>query len=136
MLTFLNTYRYHLVIAFMIASVISYFLLSASQTLYAEADTIGKNVANFKELETRFQDLAKEKGGAYAYEVLKRAPLPPNTDLHLLGHAVGDVLYAQVGIDGIALCTQDFRNACSHSIVIGALNEFGGEPALLKIRDA
>jgi hypothetical protein len=44
-------------------------------------------------------------------------------------------LYSQKGVDGIMVCTQDFRNACSHSIVIGALNEFG-EPALSMIRDA
>lgn len=102
---------------------------------YTEARSIGKNVKNFKELSGRFETLAKEKGGEYAFEVLRRAELPPNTDLHLLGHVVGDELYLQEGVDGITVCTQDFRNACSHSIVIGALNEFG-EGALPMIRDA
>lgn len=102
---------------------------------YAEAATITENVANFKDLSDRFAALADEKGGVYAYEILRRAVLPPNTDVHLLGHAIGDILYTQKGIDGMYDCTQDFRNACSHTIVIGALNEFG-EPALDMIRDA
>ncbi|MBI4133027.1 hypothetical protein HY478_00275 [Candidatus Uhrbacteria bacterium] len=97
---------------------------------------MGMGVASFKELQTRFENLAEEKGAVYAFEILKRASLPPNTDLHLLGHTVGDMLYKQKGIDGIADCTQDFRNACSHTIVIGTLNEFGGEQALEMIREA
>jgi hypothetical protein len=68
-----------------------------------------------------FVDLADEKGGVYAFEILKRAVLPPNTDLHLMGHAVGDELYKQEGLPGMQFCTHDFRNACSHSIVVGAL---------------
>lgn len=102
---------------------------------YPEAVAIGKNVADFKQLSARFTDLAKEKGAVYAYEVLRRAELPPNTDLHLLGHSVGDELYKQKGVAGISDCTQDFRNACSHTIVIGALQEFG-EAAFPKIREA
>ncbi len=82
-----------------------------------------------------FQKLAQEKGAVYAFDVLKRAPLPPNIDLHLLAHAVGDELYKQKGINGIKDCTNDFRNACSHSIVVGAL--LGrGEGALSDIADA
>ncbi len=102
---------------------------------YSESVTIGGNAQDFKQLSERFTALAKEKGGVYAYEVLKRAQLPLNTDLHLLAHAVGDELYRQKGVAGIADCTQDFRNACSHTIVIGALNDFG-EDALPKIREA
>lgn len=114
-----------------------YFLVSDRVVEpYAEAATIADNVAGFMELQDRFQSLAKEKGGVYAYEVLRRAVLPPNTDLHLLGHAIGDELYQEKGVDGIADCTQDFRNACSHSIVIGTLNEFGGETALGMIRES
>lgn len=72
-----------------------------------------------------FVDLADQDGGVYAFEVLKRAQLPPNTDLHLMGHAVGDELYKQQGLEGMKYCTNDFRNACSHSIVIGALLKDG-----------
>src|SRR3989344_6471857 len=90
---------------------------------YAEARAIGDGARDFKELSDRFAQLARERGGVYAFEVLKQADLPPNTDLHLLGHIVGDELYKQEGLAGIAHCTQDFRNACSHSIVIGTLNE-------------
>lgn len=102
---------------------------------YSEALTIAADVENFDELSGRFVELAHEKGGVYAYEILRRAELPPNTDLHLLGHVIGNVLYEERGVHGIAACTQDFRNACSHSVVIGALNEFG-ESALDMIRDA
>lgn len=103
---------------------------------YAEAEMIAEGARDFDELSERFQDLSTEKGSVYAFEVLRRASLPPNTDLHLLGHVVGDELYKQENVGGIAHCTPEFRNACSHSIVIGALNEFGGAPALEKIRDA
>lgn len=102
---------------------------------YSEAETIAKGVRTFDELSERFRVLAQDKGARYAFEVLGSAPLPPNTDIHLLGHVVGDELYAQEGVGGIAFCTQDFRNACSHSIVIGALGEFG-ETALPSIREA
>ncbi|PIR83820.1 hypothetical protein COU18_02435 [Candidatus Kaiserbacteria bacterium CG10_big_fil_rev_8_21_14_0_10_51_14] len=106
-----------------------------SSLAYVEAGTIAKDVRSFQELSDRFTDLAEEKGAVYAYEILKRASLPPNTDLHLLGHVVGDELYKQKSVEGIADCTQDFRNACSHSIVIGTLGEFGNG-ALDAIREA
>lgn len=109
---------------------------TVSRGSYEEAATIAQGALGFDDLKERFETLADEKGGAYAYEVLKRAPIPPNTDMHLLAHAVGDVLYKQESIDGIAVCTPDFRNACSHSIVVGALSEYGGENALELIRDA
>jgi hypothetical protein len=80
---------------------------------------------NFAPIRAFFVTMAQEKGGVYAFEVLKRAPLPPNTDLHLLGHAVGDELYKQQKFEGMKHCTHDFRNACSHSIVVGALLEKG-----------
>jgi hypothetical protein len=105
--------------------------------IYPEAKTIGNEVATFQQLSERFVALAKEKGGAYAFEILREAALPPNTDLHLLGHAVGDILYEQEGVDAIKECTQEFRNACSHSVVIGALNEFGaGDATIKKIQEA
>lgn len=99
--------------------------------------TIGAGNPTFQELSGRFTALAEKRGAVFAFDVLKVAPVPPGTDLHLMGHVVGDILYKQQGIDGIEYCTQDFRNACSHSIVIGTLNEFGpGDSTILKIRAA
>jgi hypothetical protein len=104
---------------------------------YPEAATIGQGAPTFQELSERFTVLADAKGAAYAFDVLRIATLPPNTDLHLLGHIVGDELYRQEGIDGVKICTQDFRNACSHAIVIGELNEFGtGDTTIERIREA
>jgi hypothetical protein len=111
-------------------------LLAERSRPYAEAAYIGAGVGSFEELSERFAAIARGKGGAYAFEILRRAPLPPQTDLHLLGHVIGDELYLQDGVAGIAHCTQDFRNACSHSIVIGALTEYGGETALPLIRES
>ena len=92
---------------------------------------------SFADLSSYFRVLAQEKGAVYAYKVLGVAKLPPNIDLHLLAHEVGDVLYTQEGIDGIKECTSDFRNACSHSIVIGALQDFGtGKATIPKIQAA
>ena len=102
---------------------------------YAEAGTIGLNTTSFQDVAERLTDLAEKKGAAYAFEVLKRADLPPNLDLHLLGHEVGNILYKQRGISGITDCTQDFRNSCSHSIVIGALNEFNASDETFRLID-
>jgi len=122
-------------IAIIVLALVALLFFLSHRVLTPEAATIGNNVSSFDELKSRFQDLARRRGGEYAFEVLKTAQLPPNTDLHLLGHAVGDILYKQKGVEGIADCTQDFRNACSHAIVVGALNDFG-EGALPKIHDA
>lgn len=84
-----------------------------------------KQIASFTALSKYFTRLAEKKGAEYAFRVLAVAPLPPNTDLHLLGHGIGDALYKQKGLEGIKICTQDFRNACSHSIVVGLLIEKG-----------
>ena len=86
---------------------------------------------DFRQLSNFFTKLAEEEGGEYAYHALAFAAnanyLPPNTDTHLLGHAVGDILYKQEGMEGIKVCTDDLRNACSHSIVVGTLLERGTE---------
>src|SRR3989338_10209532 len=68
-------------------------------------------------------------------KIFKAAPLGPNIDLHLLGHAVGDELYKQEGLNGITICDNDFRNACSHSIVIGLFYD-KGDGALSEISEA
>ncbi|TSC62230.1 MAG: hypothetical protein Athens041674_535 [Parcubacteria group bacterium Athens0416_74] len=127
--------RYVAILVLIPLALYAAYIFSGAQK-YAEAASIARGAKDFKELSDRFVALADTKGAEYAFVVLKRVNLPPNTDLHLLGHVVGDELYKQRGVDGIGICTQDFRNACSHAIVIGALNEFGGEPALLLIRDA
>lgn len=127
--------RYVTILVFLLLTLYIVYIFSGAQK-YAEAASIARDAKDFKELSDRFVALADKKGAEYAFVVLSRANVPPNTDLHLLGHVVGDELYKQRGVDGIGICTQDFRNACSHSIVIGALNEFGGEPALALIRDA
>jgi len=90
---------------------------------------------SFEEFSDYFSNLAKKKGGAYAFEALKRAAVPSDIDMHLLAHVVGDILYAQKGLAGIKVCTEDFRNACSHSIVVGLFVE-QGEGALSKIAQA
>lgn len=113
-----------------------FFFFFHGAPTYEESATIGKDAATFKILQERFETLADDKGAIYAFEVLRRAPLPPNTDLHLLAHTVGDKLYEQQGVEGMAVCTQEFRNACSHAVVVGTLQEFGGEAALPLIRDA
>lgn len=101
------------------------FPTALNPSSYPEIGELEAKNLSFGELSRYFTDLAKRKGSEYAFSVLKFAHLPPNTDIHLLGHAVGDVLYKQKGLAGITLCTNDFRNACSHSIVVGLLLEHG-----------
>lgn len=98
---------------------------TAPSGTYAEVAELSAKERSFKELSDYFRVLAQKRGGAYAFEVLKRMPSMPNVDMHLLGHIVGDELYKQEKIAGIKVCTADLRNACSHSIVIGALFEHG-----------
>lgn len=109
--------------------------LLSQNVSYPELREVSGTMWSFDAYATYFESLAEEKGGGYAFEVLKQAELAPNTDLHLLGHVVGDVLYKQKGIDGMHVCTQDFRNACSHSIVVGLFTERGVD-ALRDIADA
>ncbi|MEX0652010.1 MAG: hypothetical protein WD509_00860 [Candidatus Paceibacterota bacterium] len=89
---------------------------------------------SFKEVSDYFEDVAKTKGAEYAFDVLRYAVLPVNTDIHLLAHTVGDELYKQKGLSGMEICTQEFRNACSHSVVVGAFID-KGEGVLDEIRD-
>ncbi|MBI3420889.1 MAG: hypothetical protein HY006_02395 [Candidatus Sungbacteria bacterium] len=114
-----------------------FFSLSRTHpaTAYPELHDLEGVVLSFKELAKYFTKLAEAKGAPYAFEVLRIAPIPPNTDMHLLGHIVGDILYRQQGAEGMRVCTQDFRNACSHSIVVGLFTE-KGETALPQIVEA
>lgn len=100
--------------------------LFTSQT---ELSYLTQNTMSFSQLSVFFKNLAQKKGAGYAFDILGKAKLPPNIDLHLLGHIVGDELYKQQGLNGIKLCTNEFRNACSHSIVVGLFNQ-KGETAL------
>ena len=103
-----------------------WFGYTVSNPPYPEVAELGRlSEPSFQDLSDYFRELAEKKGAPYAFEVLRRATLPPDTDPHLLGHLVGDMLYKQQGIGGIARCTDDFRNACSHSVVIGILSEHG-----------
>jgi hypothetical protein len=120
-----------LVILLMFAGVI----FAQRSSPFPEASYIAANAQDFGEFKPRFIALADEKGAEYAFEILKRANLPEGIDLHLLAHSVGDILYEQEGIGGMAICTDDFRNACSHSIVIGALLEHG-EDILPQVHEA
>lgn len=80
---------------------------------------------DFTRLKDYFKQVADKKGGVYALELLNIAPIPTGTDMHLLAHTVADELYKQNGINGMKYCTDDFRNACSHSMVINLFYEKG-----------
>ncbi len=94
-------------------------------SFYPELSYLNKKNLQFSDLQKFFKQMADKKGALYAFSALKIAKLPPNTDVHLLGHTIGDILYKQKGLDGIKYCTQDFRNSCSHSIVVGLFVERG-----------
>lgn len=128
-----------ILIILIILNIVLLLVWLRSQTSKAEspretAGLEGKSLS-FDELKKYFTDLAESKGGEYAFNVLKNASFPPDTDMHLLGHVVGDALYKQQGADGIKICTQDFRNACSHSIVVGLFTD-KGDAALSEIQEA
>jgi hypothetical protein len=109
---------------------------ASSDQTYPELTEIAQTeFESFTQLTNYFADLAFDKGAVYAFEILKYADLPTNTDVHLLGHTVGDILYQQKGAEGIKYCTQDFRNACSHTVVIGLFLDYG-EDAIPLISEA
>ncbi len=111
------------------------FIPNTSTEKYPEVSFLtGKNM-DFNQLKAYFKELADKKGAVYAYEVLNIAPVPFGTDMHLMGHVVGDELFHQKGAEGIKYCTQDFRNACSHSIVVNLFYD-KGEVALSEIASA
>ncbi|MBP7741448.1 MAG: hypothetical protein KA104_02030 [Candidatus Pacebacteria bacterium] len=99
---------------------------------YPEVKEVSGTDWSFQKYSTYFQQLSDKKGAVYAFRVLRQVNLPPVIDMHLLAHIVGDMLYKQKGIAGMKDCTDEFRNACSHSVVIGYLREFG-EGALPEI---
>lgn len=100
-------------------------ILNVSGKELIEVKELEGNNMSFRELSNYFTELAETKGAPYSLDVLKVASVPPNIDMHLLGHVVGDLLYRQQGLLGIKVCTHDFRNACSHSIVVGVFLEQG-----------
>ena len=79
-----------------------------------------------------FERLARNRGAVYAYDVLREASIPENVDTHEIGHSIGWVLYEEKGIAGMAYCTESFRSACAHALVISAYVE-RGEAALPQI---
>ncbi len=107
---------------------------SPTPSIYSEAEEVKKLEISYGVFEKYFKNLAQRKGATYAYEILRFVPLLPNIDTHLLGHAIGDILYKQEGLKGIEICTNDFRNACSHTIVVGLFMD-KGEGALPEIAD-
>jgi hypothetical protein len=107
----------------------------SSSDIPADLEKLSEVEPDFASIRAFFVTLSKEKGGVYAFEVLKQAVTPPNIDMHLLGHAIGEEIYTQHGLDGMQYCTHDFRNACSHSVVIGALLAEGPE-VFDKVNDA
>lgn len=121
------------VVCFVFASILllgvghNYYLKSQKkvQSSVVELTKEKLSTMNFKDLKKYFIALANAKGASYAFDVLKGAQFKANIDTHLMAHFVGDILYKQKGADGIQICTQDFRNACSHAIVIGLFQEKG-----------
>lgn len=101
----------------------------------SEIKSLTDRSAPFEDFSKKFADISNQKSAEYAFEVMRQSPLPFGLDTHLLGHTIGDLLYEQEGIEGMKVCTHEFRNACSHTIVIGALLEFG-EGAFDDIRQA
>lgn len=98
---------------------------TSSTSTYPEISEIRSHSDTFNQLREYFSKIADEKGALYAFEILREAPLPPQTDVHLLGHVIGDKLYKEYGKDAISFCTDEFRNACSHTVVVGLLLEYG-----------
>lgn len=99
---------------------------------YPEINYFKNSNLTFSDLQSYFKKISETKGGLYAFDVLRVAELPPNTDIHLIAHTIGNILYKQKGVGAIRFCTTEFRNACAHTVVIGTLLD-KGTSALAKI---
>lgn len=102
---------------------------------FPELKTLAAKNLDFPQMSKFFTRVARQKGAVYAFALLKAAPSPAGIDMHLMGHIVGDELYKQKGVAGMQYCTDDFRNACSHALVVG-LFMAKGEAALPEIAAA
>lgn len=100
-------------------------LKSNPQKVKEIADELSKKSLSFEELRDELETISDTHGATFSFDVLRIVLLPPSIDLHLLGHIIGDKLYEQVGVEGMKICTDEFRNACSHSIVVNYLYEHG-----------
>lgn len=99
----------------------------SSKNTLPEAQIFSGKAPSFVEIRDYLLSLSQKKGALYTYQALRTMELPPNTDFHLLGHVVSEQIYKEKGIGGMSSCTDDFRNACSHAIVVGAFSEKGVE---------
>lgn len=99
---------------------------------YKELQELEKVSWNFNAYQEYFTNLAQEKGALYAFDVLRQASIPTGVDVHNLAHFIGYELYKERNVEGIAECTDEFSNACSHAIVIQTFVE-QGEGALREI---
>lgn len=104
------------ILALLVAGLCAAYYTSMQNDL-AEVNELADVSWTYDEYETYFIDLAREKGGAYAFRVMKYVPLPEGIDTHMIGHQIAYVLYDQKGVAGLGECTQDFRNACSHGVI-------------------
>jgi hypothetical protein len=93
--------------------------------LLAKYNTYFRLNVTFEKVLEAFKIIAAEQGAHVAFDVLVNSNLPPAIDTHLMGHFVGDILYDQQGIEGLAHCTDAIGFACAHSIVINALLDKG-----------
>lgn len=107
---------------------------SQDKNSFPELIVLSKKDMRLKQLQDYFVAISEKKGAVYAYDLMKVAPFPDGIDLHLLGHTVGEELYKQKGLDGMVLCGHEFRNACSHTIVVGEFQK-NGESSLGKINE-
>lgn len=105
----------------------SFKTLPVSKTPLPEAQAFSGKSPSFGEVKDYLLNLSQKKGSLYTYQVLRVMELPPNMDFHLLGHIVSDQIYKEKGINGMSACTDDFRNACSHAIVVGIFSDKGVE---------
>ena len=97
-----------------------------SSTKYPELNELAAHPDwTYLEVSEYFERLADDKGAMYAFDILLYAELPAGINAHLIGHLIGTALYEQKGIEAMQLCTQDFRNACAHSVAIGIFRDYG-----------
>lgn len=101
---------------------------------HPEARTLNAQTLTQEAYEDVFENIAQEKGALYAFAVLKKISFPSEINTHNIGHVIGEELYKQEGIDGIHICTSEFRYACAHALVIGIFAD-EGEFALESIKD-
>lgn len=106
-------------------------LLKPKNGAFSQSQPLDPKEINFTQARSLWQEKIASLGPQKAFAAFKQqySSLDPNTQ-HSLAHIFGEVLYKQIGIDGITTCDASFSFGCYHSFFGSAIADKG--PAIVQ----